>query len=114
MTDSSVTASPGDDIEPTGPCPPRYWWLRRLGAASLALVAGLAGVHVFWGGEATRRLGRELELIIARGEPVSASSMNAPPVPDAENGALLYLKAMSVIGTDSPASSAMEYSGYPP
>ena len=100
--------------EPTWPDPPRYWWLKRLTASVLLLTVALAAVRYAWGREAKRRLGRELEPIIAAGEPVSGPGMNPPPVPDAENGALLYLKAMTVFGTDSPAASSMEYPDHPP
>jgi hypothetical protein len=103
-----------DDAEPTWPDPARYWWLKRLAMASLLLAFGLAGLRAFWGREATRRLGRELEPIIALGEPVSGPAMNPPPLPDAENGALLYLKAMAAFGTDSPSTSAMDFPEYPP
>jgi hypothetical protein len=82
--------------------------------ASLLLVLGCVGLRAFWGREATRRLGRELEPVIAAGEPTSAATMNPPPVPDSENGALVYLKAMTVFGTDSPAASAMDYPSYLP
>jgi hypothetical protein len=102
------------DPEPTWPHPPRYWWLRRIILASLLLALGLAGVRALWSWEATRRLDRELEPIIALGEPVSGPMMDQPPVPDGENGALLYLKAMTVIGTDSPSTSAMDFPDYPP
>ena len=102
------------DPEPTWPHPPRYWWLRRIGLTSLLLAFGLSGIRAVWGWEAKRRLDRELEPILALGEPVSGRMMDPLPVPDPENGALLYLKAMTAIGTDSPAASAMDYPGYPP
>jgi hypothetical protein len=81
--------------------------------ASVLLALMLAGLRMAWGREAKRRLGRELEPIVARGEPVSGPT-NPPPVPDAENGARLYLKAMTVFGTDSPSTSAMNFPDYPP
>jgi len=102
------------DPEPTWPHPPRYWWLRRIGLTSLLLAFGLSGIRAVWGWEAKRRLDRELEPILALGEPVSGPMMDPPPVPDGENGALLYLKAMTVFGTDSPAASSMEYPDHPP
>ena len=112
MTGSAVIPAK-QDAEPTWPHPPRYGWLRRLVLGSLGIAVAFAVVRAGWGHEARRRLDRELGPILALGEPVAAPSLNPDPVPDAENGALVYLKAMNAIGTDSPASSAMEYSGPP-
>jgi hypothetical protein len=109
-----TSAPPAENPEPTGLHPPRYWWLRRLGLASVVLALGLAGLRVAWGREAKRRLVRELEPILARGEPVSGPMVNATAVPDGGNGALVYRQAMAAIGADSPAASSMNYNGFPP
>lgn len=96
--------------------PPRFWWLKRLTVSSLALAVVLAGVWYAWAGEARHRLARELEPLIAAGEPVNAAGMKAVRLPDAENGALLYRHAWTIMDrtVDSPANSQIDYEGYPP
>src|SRR4051794_7080659 len=109
LTPSSV-ASSSAAVEPTWPDPPRYWWLKRLALASLLLLLSLAVVRVAWGWEAHRRLARELAPVRAAGGPVSAAETNVAPVPDAENGALVFRRAFASIGAVSPSSSSMSYS----
>jgi hypothetical protein len=100
--------------EPTWPDPPRYWWLKRLSLASLLLLLSLALVRVAWGWESHRRLARELAPVRAAGDPVSAAETNVAPVPDAENGALVYRRAFAAIRSDSPSSSTLSYSDHLP
>jgi len=108
--------APPDEPEPTRPIPPRYWWLKRLGLAGALLTVTLGGVWAAWAREAGRRLGRELQPVIAAGEPVNAVGMNPPRIPDEENGALLYRRASKILNrtVQSPANSQIDYDGYPP
>ena len=93
---------------PSGPNvthPPRFWWLKRLALGALGLAAVLAGIRVLWGNIAQRRLASELAPLVARGEAVNGPGMNIAHVPDEENGALLYIKAVQSNKGTSPAQS---------
>ena len=94
-------------LEPEWPHPRRHWWLKRLvaGAVLLTLILGL--VRVGWGWEARRRL-------LAVGAPLPDLSAYLDPVPDADNGALVYRRAMAQIGTESPSSSTLSYNQHLP
>src|SRR5688500_14384145 len=102
----SPPTSRHNEPEPTGPHPPRYWWLKRLTLLALLLALLLSGVWAAWAAEARRRLAAQLAPVVAAGEPINAASMNVPPVPDAENGAELYREAMRVLvqTVQSPAN----------
>jgi hypothetical protein len=84
--------------------------------AAVVLAALLGGVWAAWAREAERRLGRELEPVVAAGDPVNAAAMNPPRIPDEENGALQYRKASKILNrtVQSPANSQIDYDGYPP
>ena len=43
------------------PIPARYWWLKRIGAATGVLLVLLGAMRWYWGWEADRRLQAEIE-----------------------------------------------------
>ena len=52
-----MTESTRDNLEPDVTfVPPRYWWLKRLGAAGLLSVVALVGLRLWWGHVAEARL----------------------------------------------------------
>jgi hypothetical protein len=97
--------------EPLFPFPTRFWWLKRLSLAGLALVVCLAAVRVWWGWEADRRLGLALDDLVARGFPVRAADLDTQPVPDAENPALYLKQAAGAVNRNvwSPSNSATNF-----
>src|SRR4051812_45181372 len=97
MRDDAFPTTLPSEPEPTVAFPPRCWWLKRLTLAALVLGAVLGGVWAAWAREAERRLGRELDPVVAAGDPVNAAGMNPPRIPDEENGALLYRRASKIL-----------------
>ena len=78
------------------PIPPRFWWLRRLGAAAAVFVLSLAGVRVWWGHVAESRLQAKIAEYRAAGQPVLIEDFAVEPVPDEENGAYFLRQAASL------------------
>ena len=79
--------------ELTRPVPPRCWWLKRIAAAVGGLLLATAGLRVWWGYEAERRLAACLAAYRAAGEPIAVENLAVPPAPDEENGALYLQRA---------------------
>lgn len=98
-----VNTSPpsSDDM----PFPTRYWWLKRLTVAGGALLVALVLLRVWWGWEANRQLQAEIASYRAAGQPVFAEEFDAvlDAVPDEDNAALLYEKAMKEMVGVTPA-----------
>ncbi len=92
MTTTSETQACGDSDD-TVPVPSRYWWLKRLALAYLAMIVAALGLRLWWGYEANRRLQAEIERIQAAGEPLFPEDFDPPSVPDERNAALWYIKA---------------------
>src|SRR5687767_12106365 len=92
--------------EPEVPVPVRYWWLKRIFVAMVVVAIGLAGVRVWWGREADRRLQGVLDDIAARGEPVRAADLDPTGVPDAQNAAHYLGRAATAVNQTawSPAN----------
>ena len=97
------------DVEPKGPHPVRFWWLKRLSLCLLLLLVALEALRIWWDREARRRLDAALAPVIAAGDPVDAAGMNLPPVADEVNAALYLKRAASAIDrtADSPSASAL-------
>ena len=74
----------------------RAWWKRnkrRVAAACLILATIWTATDVY----ATVLLNRELEAIRQRGEPLTMAELAPPPVPDAQNAAVLYKRAEEML-----------------
>jgi hypothetical protein len=88
MTDFVANNSP----EPAEPYPPRYWWLARLAVLWVLVVAVVAGVRVWWGNVADRRMEAAITAAHARGEKiVLADYAKNYSLPDSRNAAI-YLR----------------------
>ncbi|HVF85529.1 MAG TPA: hypothetical protein VM821_06085 [Abditibacteriaceae bacterium] len=70
----------------------RAWWKRnkrRVAAACLTFAAIWTATNIY----ASVLLNRELEAIRKRGEPLTMAELAPPPIPDAQNAAILYRRA---------------------
>lgn len=77
------------------PIPKRWWWTKRLVAAYAAfLLASLAG-RCWWGHYADSQIQAEIDAIRARGEPLLAKDFIPSPIPDEQNAAELYKRAVA-------------------
>lgn len=78
------------------PIPVRYWWLKRISVVAGVLLVGLVLLRVWWGHEAERRLQATIKHYQDAGQPVLPSEFDAilDAVPDDQNAAILYEKAM--------------------
>ena len=77
------------------PIPPRFRWLKRLGAAAILLVLLLLGLRLWWGWYEQRQLDAVVNAIAATGEPIRFADMKLPHVPDADNAAHYYRQALA-------------------
>lgn len=118
---AAVAAAAPDDgetgvTEPTGPFPPRYWWLKRLATAGLLILILLVGLRLWWGWKAHHLLRVDLGHLAARGEPLAAADLNPGDIPASDNAALPLAQAAALINpaNSGPASSMLVYQGYPP
>jgi hypothetical protein len=68
---------------------------KPIGAVIVLLLAVHAVLMVVWG----RQLENRLEQIRRRGEPVTCAELAPRPIPDSENGALVYERAFKLIDT---------------
>jgi hypothetical protein len=99
------------------PYPPRFWWLKRLALAGVALILGLLLLRAWWGHHASRLLAAEHERLRAAGEPVVPEDLNPQPIPANQNAATFLSRAIAVVARStahSPSQSALEYVEYPP
>lgn len=77
--------------DPETPCPPRFYWLKRLALAGLVLAVLLVGLRLVWGHRVQGRLDLTIADIQSRGESILFDDLQSEPLPDSENGAW-YLK----------------------
>lgn len=73
--------------------PPRFVWLRRGAIGFILLLLTLVVLRLWWGHEANRRIADLARVAHARGEPFYPEEFRQPPVPDAENAAILIQAA---------------------
>ena len=99
------------EAEPTLPYPPRYWWLKRIGIGTTALLILLLLIRFVWGWDANRRLETELAAMRARGEPTRGEDLESPSVPDSSNYVYYLRQAITAINpnADPPAATNMSY-----
>jgi hypothetical protein len=90
MTD----AEPPRPSEPVEPYPRRYWWLTRLAALWVVVVAAVVGVRVWWGDVAAGRLAATIDAAHARGEKILVADFARPyRLPDERNAAFYLRRA---------------------
>src|SRR5262249_2997662 len=100
--------------ESTLPHPPRYWWLKRISAASVGFLILLFIVRLIWGWDANRRLQAAIDAVHARGERILPADFVDPIVPDSENYAFFIKQAMAALNSKAqcPSASDMVYPNY--
>ena len=76
---------------PAVPVPPRFWWLKRLGAVAIAFLLLLVGVCLWWGHVAESRLRAKIAEYRAAGQPLFPEDFQKDPIPEEDNAAY-YLK----------------------
>ena len=108
---SAATVLPTIQPEPEYPVPARYWWVKRMFVATVVVAICLAGVRAWWGLVADRRLQSVLDDVAARGEPVRATDLDPPAIPDAENAAHYLNRAAKAVNPTawSPANTGMMF-----
>ncbi len=79
--------------EPAEPHPRRYWWLTRLAVVWVLIVAAAAGMRVWWGNVAERRLSAAIEAAHTRGEKILIADYARPDVADEQNAAFYLDRA---------------------
>lgn len=114
MTGPGMAEAPTMD-EPRIAYPPRYWWLKRICAGCVLLLAVLAGARAWWGYDADRRMKAAIAAIRARGEPILPEDFQSSPLADADN-AVTYLKLAGAAynpAAEPPVSTNMSYTDAP-
>ncbi len=95
--------------EPTvKPIPPRFWWLKRIGAGVVLYLLLLVAARLWWGHIAESRLQAEIDKYRAAGQPTTIEDFAVPFVPDEENGAYYLREAMKKF-VQPPGMSKEEY-----
>lgn len=101
-------------IDGSIPLPPRRRWLRRITLALLVLVMLAAGVRVWWGYYADRRVAAFLAQAKAHGEPSSPADLQPPPIPNEENGTVLIAEASDQFRLNDEEFDFLEHNGHWP
>lgn len=106
-----VAGNPPIDAEPEDVFPARYWWLKRFTVGIVVVALCLAGVRVWWGRVADKRLQAVLDAVAARGEPVRGDDLNPSEIPPGGNAAEYFKQAASAVDQTawSPANTAMNF-----
>ncbi|MFK7788514.1 MAG: hypothetical protein AB8C95_03330, partial [Phycisphaeraceae bacterium] len=77
------------------PHPKRYWWLKRLSLAALAIVVLLVGLRLVWGQRVQAKLDQAVAEIQSKDEPILFEDLVYEPLPDTENGAWYLTQALN-------------------
>lgn len=104
-------ATPNQSLldEPTvEPIPPRFWWLKRIGAGVVLYLLVLVAARLWWGHFAENRLQAQIDKYHAAGQPTAIEDFAIPFVPDEENGAYYLREAMKKF-VQPPGMSKEEY-----
>jgi hypothetical protein len=106
-----MPAAPPKPAAPTPVCalPPRYWWLKRICALTLAWIAFLVAVRLWWGWEADRRWEATIARYRAAGQPVFRADFAAAPIPDEENAATYLRAAIDVMNRNRLRPSIRDF-----
>jgi hypothetical protein len=102
---------PNDQIKPRSFSHTQFW-VRFYAIIGACLFIG----WISWARLGSRRFQAQLDLISARHEPVYASDLESPAVPDAQNAAQYYIAAFPTISTTAicPSASNVAYQPYFP
>lgn len=71
----------------------RRWWQKKRFLIPLGILLFLVMVRLIWGLQSAGPLRKEVDAILARGEPLRLAQLAPEPIPDDENAAELYKKA---------------------
>lgn len=85
--------------EPATPYPPRYRWMKRLIVAYALVIGAIVGMWAAWDVWTSHRLEAEIARLRGLGQRVLAEDFASAPVPDDENAAMLYKKAIALTFT---------------
>jgi hypothetical protein len=81
----------------------------------LLLVAAMLALRLVWGWHARRQLDCVLAELERRNEPTTVAAVKDRPLPDADNAAVIQLRAAAMYtGIDCPRNSNLNYPDYPP
>src|SRR3954468_6103522 len=84
-----IALPPAFEHEPTDAYPPRFWWLKRIAAASSVLIVLFVALMLVWRSLADRRLNDRIAQLRSSGEPVLIEDFQpVAAVADEENAAL--------------------------
>jgi hypothetical protein len=90
---------------PVCPIPPRYWWLRRILALTVAWIAFLVGVRLWWGWEADRRWEAAIARYRAAGQPALRADFAGAPISDEDNAAAYLRTAIEIMRNSQPGAT---------
>jgi hypothetical protein len=107
MQDSEESIVNIETPQDTTALPRRYWWLKRIAAGYVLLMAAVGGLYWVSNHLAKQRLQVELDKLRARGEPAALSDLAGPPVPPEQNAAILLKKAGELTELDSPDADVL-------
>ncbi|HNQ23944.1 MAG TPA: hypothetical protein PKK06_12705 [Phycisphaerae bacterium] len=113
---TSVGPPPPTTVAPpvAQPFPPRFWWLKRIVVAVLVLLLALLGLRLWWGWEAQRRFDAAIAAYRAAGEPVFPEDFLTEQVPDEDNAARVYDRALQkLVLTTAGGVSLDDLLGWP-
>ncbi|MGB7159684.1 MAG: hypothetical protein WBD40_16575, partial [Tepidisphaeraceae bacterium] len=107
--DSASPIDPTPHPEQTLPHPRRFWWLTRLIALTVLLAACVAGVRVWWGNVAERRMAAAIADAHARGERILICDFATTQiVSDERNAAFYYRRAKQTLKTSNTQEWALD------
>jgi hypothetical protein len=82
----------GDGSAEAVAVPTRYWWLKRMLLGSAVLFVLLFAVRLWWGWIAHRDFEREVDRVVALGDPIYPMDFDPPAIIRDEDNAVLPLK----------------------
>lgn len=109
-----MTAESGIEKQNAAPIPPRFVWLRRGAIGFTLLLLTLIALRLWWGREANRRIAEMGRVAHARGEPFYPEDFRQPPVPDAENAAILIQAASDQVPVSGASYPDLENGEHAP
>ncbi len=106
--DRTQSAVPGGEPPAhASPIPPRYLWTKRIAISFTALLLSAVGLRFVAGWQARQALIVRIQSYAAKGEPIYLEDFQRDPIPDEENAAILYNKAMTQLVTTLPTGETV-------